>query len=99
MRLTVITSSTWIIAAVVDDRGRCSVREALDAVAVTELKTPRWFRLVYFFERRRLVVCSELCKKPKPRELRGMIIRRARGLRAAYLVALAAGDMLVEIGA
>jgi len=43
-------------------------------------------------------VCSELCKKPKPRELRG-IIRRARGLRAAYLVASAAGDILVEIGA
>src|SRR5450756_3156614 len=36
MRLTVITSSTWIIAAVVDDRGRCSVREAIDAVAVTD---------------------------------------------------------------
>src|SRR5665648_402698 len=36
MRLTVITSSTWIIAAAVDDRGRCSVREALDAVAVTD---------------------------------------------------------------
>jgi hypothetical protein len=36
MRLAVITSSTWIIAAVVDDRGRCSVREALDAVAVTD---------------------------------------------------------------
>jgi Phage derived protein Gp49-like (DUF891). len=133
MRLTVITSSTWIIAAVVDDRGRCSVREALDAVAVTdraahaqllalldkasvagpprderrsrhlgegifELKTPRGFRLVYFFEQRRLIVCSELCRKPKPRELRG-IIRRARGLRAAYLVASAAGDILVEIGA
>jgi len=133
MRLTVIASSTWIIAAVVDDRGRCSVREALDAVAVTdraahaqllalldkialagpprderrsrhvgegifELKTPRGFRLVYFFERRRLIVCSELCKKPKPRELRE-IIRRAQHLRAAYLTASAAGDILVEIGA
>src|SRR5665648_1184123 len=108
MRLTVITSSTWIIAAAVDDRGRCSVREALDAVAVTdraahaqlfallgkislagpprderrsrhlgegvfELKTPRGFRLVYFFERRRLIVCSELCRKPKPRELLSLI--------------------------
>jgi putative component of toxin-antitoxin plasmid stabilization module len=133
MRLTVITSSTWIIAAVVDDRGRCSIREALDAVAVTdraahaqllalldktalagpprderrsrhlgegvfELKTPRGFRLVYFFERRRLIVCSELCKKPKPRELQG-IIRRAQHLRAAYLAASAEGDIVVEIGA
>ena len=132
MRLAVITSSTWIIAAVVDDRGRCSVREALDAVAATdraahaqllallgkisvsgpprdqrrsrylgegifEFKTPRGFRLVYFFERRRLIVCSELCRKPKTRELR-WIIRRAIGLRAAYLAASAAGDILVEIG-
>jgi len=59
VRLTVITSSTWIIAAVVDD--------------------------------------SELCKKPKRHELRG-IIRRASGLRAAYVAASAAGDILVEIG-
>lgn len=133
MRLTVIASSTWIVAAVIDDRGRCSIREALDAVAVTdgaahaqlialldkvalagpprderrsrhlgegifELKTPRGFRLVYFFERRRLIVCSELCRKPKPRELRG-VIRRAQHLRVAYLAASAAGDILVEIGA
>ena len=124
MRLTVITSSTWIVAAVVDDRGRCSVREALDAVAVTdraahaqllallgrislagpprderrsrhlgegifELKTPRGFRVI---------VCNELCRKPKPRELRG-IVRRAQHLRAAYLAASAADDILVEIGA
>ena len=65
---------------------------------IFELKTPRGFRLVYFHERRRLIVCSELCRRPKPRELRG-IIRPARDLRAAYLVALAAGDVLVEIGA
>ena len=132
MRLTVIASSTWIAAAAVDDRGRCSVREALDEVGVTdqeahaqllallgrvsqggpprderrsrhlgegifELKTPRGFRLVYFFERRRLIMCSELCKKPKPRELQA-IVRRARDLRAAYLAASAAGDILVEIG-
>ena len=116
----------------VDDRARCSIREALDAVAVTdraahaqllallgrislagpprderrsrhlgegifELKTPRGFRLVYFFERRRLIVCSELCRKPKPRELRG-IVRRAQHLRAAYLADSAAGAILVEIG-
>ena len=36
MRLTVITSSTWIVAAPVEERGRCFVREALDAVAVTD---------------------------------------------------------------
>jgi hypothetical protein len=132
MRLGIITSNTWIIAAVIDDRGRCSVREALDAVAVSdraahaqllallgrvsqvgpplderrsrhlgegifELKTPRGFRLVCFFERKRLIVCSELCRKPKPRELRG-VIRRATNLRATYLAASAAGDILVEIG-
>ena len=119
MLLTVIMSSTWIIAAVVDDRGRCTVREALDAVAATdraahaellallgrvsdagpprderrsrhlsegvfELKTPRGFRL--------------LCRKPKPRELRG-IIRRAQGLRTAYVAASVAGDIVIEIGA
>jgi Phage derived protein Gp49-like (DUF891) len=133
MRLTVITSSEWIIAAPVDDRGRCSVREALDAVAVTdlaahaqllalfgrvsqfgpprderksrhlgegifELKTPRGFRLVYFFERRRLIVCSELFRRPKPRELRA-IVRRAEHLRAAYPAASAADDIVIEIGA
>ena len=132
MRLTVITSSSWIIAAPIDERGRCSVRESLDEVRVTdlaahaqllgllgrvsqsgpprderrsrhlgegifELKTSRGFRLVYFFERRRLIVCSELCRKPKPRELRGMV-RRAQHLRAAYLADSAAGDLLVEIG-
>jgi hypothetical protein len=132
MRLVVFTSSTWISAAVVDERGRCSVREALDAVAVAdraahaqlvallgrvsqvgpplderksrhlggavfELKTPRGFPLVYFFERKRLIVCSELCRKPKPRELRE-IIRRATSLRATYVAASVAGEILVEIG-
>ena len=36
MRLAVITSCTWIIAAVIADRGRCSVKEALDSVAVSD---------------------------------------------------------------
>ncbi len=47
--------------------------------------------------RRRLIVCSELCRKPKPRELRG-IVGRAQHLRAAYLADSAAGDIVVEIG-
>jgi len=45
-----------------------------------------------------VITSSELCRKPKPRELRG-IVRRAQHLRAAYLAASAAGDILVEIGA
>ncbi len=133
MRLTVITSSTWVVAAVVDDRGCCSVRETLDVVEVSdraahaeliarlgrishagpprdesrsrhlgdgvfELKTPRGFRLIYFFDRGRLIVCSELCRKPKPRELRG-IIQRAQRLRTAYFAAAAAGDIVMERGA
>ena len=132
MRLAVLTNDTWTIVAVVDDRGRCSFREALDGVAGTdpaahaqlfallgrisqvgpprderrsrhlgegvfELKTPRGYRLIYFYEPRRLIVCSELSRKPKSRELRG-IVRRARDLRADYLAASAAGDVLVEIG-
>ncbi len=96
MRLIVIMSSTWIIAAVVDDRGRCSIGEALDAVAVTDRAAHA--QLLAFLGRMSFIVCSELCRKPKPRELRG-IVRRAQHLRAAYLAASAAGDILVEIGA
>jgi len=64
---------------------------------IFELKTSRGFRLVHFFERRRLIVCSELCRKLKPRELRE-IVRRGQHLRAAYLADSAAGDILVETG-
>jgi hypothetical protein len=109
MRLIDFTSSTWIIAAVVEDRGRCSIREALDAVAVTDRAAHA--QLLALLGRislagpprderrsRRLIVCSELCRKPKPRELRG-IVRHAQRLRAAYLAASAAGDILVERGA
>jgi len=132
MRLTVMASSAWIIAAIVDDRGRCSVREALDAVAITEraahaeilallsrvaqagpprderrsrhlggsifeLKTPRGFRVLYFFDRKRLIICSELSRKPKPRALRGMV-RRAMVLREDYVAASAKGDVIIQIG-
>ena len=45
-----------------------------------------------------VIAISELCKKPKPRELQG-IIRRAQHLRAAYLAASADDDIVVEIGA
>lgn len=65
---------------------------------VFELKTPRGFRLIYFFDRGRLIVSSEPCRKPKPRQLRG-IIRRAQRLRTACLAAAAAGDIVIEIGA
>ena len=64
---------------------------------VFELKTPRGFRLIYFFGPRRTIVCSALCRKPKPREVR-QIIQRARDLREAYLAASAGGDIVIEIG-
>jgi hypothetical protein len=41
---------------------------------------------------------AELCRKPKPRELRALI-RRAQGLRSDYLAASAAGDIVIERGA
>lgn len=132
MRLTVITSSSWIVVAAIDDRGRCPVRDGLDLVmlsdrdahaqllallgrisltgpprderrsrhlgdGVFELKTPRGFRLIYFFGPRRTIVCSDLCRKPKPRELR-QIARRAQDLRKAYIAASDSGDIVVEIG-
>ena len=84
MRLTVITSSSWIIARPPRDERR--LRHLGEGIF--ELKTPREFRVI---------VCSELCRKPKPRELRG-IVRHAQHLRAAYLVDSAAGDILIEIG-
>ena len=97
MRLTVIMSSTWIIAAVVDDRGRCPIREALDAVAVTDRAAHA--QLLALLGRMSLAgPARDERRSPKPRELRG-IVRRARHLRAAYLAASAAGDILVEIGA
>jgi len=40
-------------------------------------------------------VCSELCRKPKPRELKE-IMRRAQSLRTACLAASATGDIVIE---
>ena len=64
---------------------------------VFEFKTPRGFRPLYFFGPRRTIVCSDLCSKPKPRELH-RITRRAVDLREAYLAASAGGDIVIEIG-
>ncbi len=132
MRVAVITSSSWIVVATIDDRGRCAVRDELDLivlddrdahaqiiavlgrVAVTgppkderrsrhlddgifELKTPRRSRLIYFFGPRRTMVCTDICKKPGPTELR-RLIRRARDFRETYLAASAGGDIVIEIG-
>jgi putative component of toxin-antitoxin plasmid stabilization module len=132
MRPTVITAGTWIIVATIDDRGRCRVRDQMEAimlsdrvahaqllallgrVAVTgppkderrsrplgdgvfELKTPRGLRLIYFFGRTRQVVCADVCRKPKPRDLL-QVVRRARDLREAYLTASADGEIVIEIG-
>lgn len=130
MRLVLITRDIWQIAAAVDARGRCPVKETLDALVrsdriahaellgrldrlarlgpprderrsrhlggnIFELKTPRGFRLLYFFRSERLIVCTELCHKPKPRELVA-VVRRARRLRDAYLAAEAAGKVVIE---
>ena len=64
---------------------------------IFELKTPRGFRLIYFFGPRRTMACSDLCSKPKPSELR-RLTRRARDLRDAYLAASAGGEIVIEIG-
>lgn len=63
--------------------------------AIYELKTARGWRLVYFFDRGRLVVCAELLRKPKARELR-LAVTRARRVRQEYLVARAADAVVIE---
>jgi hypothetical protein len=63
--------------------------------AIYELKTARGWRLIYFFDRGRLVICAELLRKPKARELR-LTVRRARRVRHECLVAPAADAVLIE---
>jgi hypothetical protein len=70
-------------------------RSRLLGGGICELKTPRGWRIVYFFDRGRLIVCTELCRKPKSRELRA-ILARARRRRADYLVARLAGTIVME---
>jgi putative component of toxin-antitoxin plasmid stabilization module len=133
MRLETIAGGAWLVVAVVDPRGHCPVKEALDTIerddrtahaelaallsriaqagpprderrsrhlgaGVFELKTPQGFRIIYFFDRGRLIVCSELCRKPKPRDF-SALIRRAQRFRAAYFAASAAGDIVIQRGA
>jgi len=62
---------------------------------VYELKTPRGWRLFYFFDRERLVVCSELCRKPKPRELTN-VVARVRRERAKYVAARTRATLVME---
>ncbi len=130
MRLRIIVSSQWTVAAVVDARGRCPVEEALDAMRQTdkvaraqitamlerashegpqldprrsrplgggifELKVPTGWRLLYFYDRGRLIVCSQLRRKPKPNELRAIRLR-AQGERAGYFTARARGALVME---
>ena len=132
MRLESVAHDAWCVLALVDARGRCPVKETLDALqrsdrtahaellglldrvarigpprderrsrhlggGIFELKTPRGFRLLYFFLPGRLVMCADVCRKPKPRELRE-IVRRARRLRASFVAASAAGDIVIEPG-
>lgn len=66
--------------------------------SVYELKTTRGWRLFYFFARCRVIVCAELRRKPKARELR-IIVLQARQLRARYLAARDANDIVEETDA
>ena len=66
--------------------------------SVYELKTTNGWRLFYFFDRGRIIVCAELRRKPKGRELR-MIVLQARELRARYLAARDANDIVEETDA
>lgn len=132
MLLTRIFEDVWLVSAVIDDRGSCQVKEALDALArddktahaelvalleriarsgpprdirrsghldgdVFELKTPRGCRLFYFFRPRRLVVCVELRRKPKPRAL-AMIIRRVQHQADGCRTSEAAGSLDIDPG-
>jgi phage-related protein len=62
---------------------------------IYELKTHRGWRIFYFTDRGRLIVCSEMCRKPKPRELR-TIVARAQRERAVYLADRTAGRIVME---
>jgi hypothetical protein len=62
---------------------------------IYELKTPQGWRLFYFFDRGRVIVCTDVCRKPKARELRALI-RRAQRERCEYLVARAADAIMME---
>lgn len=46
-------------------------------------------------DRGRLIVCSELCRKPKPRELR-TVVGHAQRNRADYFAARASGKIVME---
>jgi phage-related protein len=63
--------------------------------AIYELKTAKGWRLFYFFDHGRILVCTELCRKPKARELRELI-RGAQRERREYLAARAADAILME---
>jgi len=62
---------------------------------IYELKTHRGWRLFYFTDRGRLIVCSELCRKPKPRELLTVVAHAQRD-RADYFAARASGKIVME---
>lgn len=67
------------------------------ADGIFELKTPRGWRILYFFRPGRVIVCSEIRRKPKQREL-AALVRRAELLRDACEAAAAAGDLRIARG-
>ena len=62
---------------------------------IYEFKTLQGWRIFYFVDRDRVIVCTELCRKPRPRELR-TIVHRAQAVRARYLEARSAGTIVME---
>lgn len=61
-----------------------------------ELKTPRGWRLFYFYDQGRVIVCADLRPKSKPRQLRE-VIRKVQQQRALYLEAKARNDLIMEM--
>lgn len=132
MLLEIVVAHRWHVLALVEARGRCPVKEALDTLSRTDqvahaeiaarldhlascgapwderrsrhlghgifqLKTPRGVRVLYFFDRHRVIVCTALVRKPKPRVLR-LLIARAQEVRDAYRAAVVTGTVVVEGG-
>jgi len=61
---------------------------------IYELKTRGGVRVLYFVEKRQVIVCTDSLKKPKPRQL-AWLIMRSRTVRASYLAAQKAGALRI----
>ena len=61
---------------------------------IFELKTRGGVRVVYFVDKRRIIVCTESSKKPKARQL-SWLVRQSRTIRASYLAAQRVGALRI----